>query len=78
MPARQVTTLAGAAAAREGALEVSGKAALQGFAAGKCPQEFLVAFSCKRRGVFPFCGAKRAAEIASRSHVGHLRARDDV
>ena len=31
----------------------------------KCPEEFLVAFSCKRRGVCPSCGAKRAAELAA-------------
>jgi hypothetical protein len=39
-----------------------------GFARGrcrKCPEEFLVAFSCKRRGVCPSCGAKRAAELAA-------------
>jgi hypothetical protein len=27
----------------------------------KCPQEFLVAFSCRGRGLCPSCGAKRAA-----------------
>ena len=27
----------------------------------KCPNEFLVAFSCKGRGLCPSCGAKRAA-----------------
>jgi hypothetical protein len=35
-----------------------------GFARVKCtlcPSEFLVAFSCKRRGLCPSCGAKRAA-----------------
>jgi hypothetical protein len=31
----------------------------------RCPEEFLVAFSCKRRGVCPSCGAKRAAELAA-------------
>jgi hypothetical protein len=31
----------------------------------KCPQEFLVAFSCKGRGLCPSCGAKRAAEVAA-------------
>ena len=31
----------------------------------KCPQEFLVAFSCKGRGLCPSCGAKRAAELAA-------------
>jgi ribosomal protein S27E len=31
----------------------------------KCPEEFLVAFSCKRRGVCPSCGAKRAAELVA-------------
>ena len=39
-----------------------------GFARGrcrKCPQEFLVAFSCKGRGLCPSCGAKRAAEVAA-------------
>jgi hypothetical protein len=30
-----------------------------------CPQEFLVAFSCKGRGLCPSCGAKRAAELAA-------------
>ena len=30
-----------------------------------CPEEFLVAFSCKGRGVCPSCGAKRAAELAA-------------
>ena len=40
----------------------------QGFArvrCRKCPEEFLVAFSCKRGGVCPSCGAKRAAELAA-------------
>jgi pimeloyl-ACP methyl ester carboxylesterase len=39
-----------------------------GFARVRCrrgPEEFLVAFSCKRRGVCPSCGAKRAAELAA-------------
>jgi hypothetical protein len=27
----------------------------------RCPNEFFVAFSCKRRGLCPSCGAKRAA-----------------
>jgi len=31
----------------------------------RCPEEFLVAFSCKGRGVCPSCGAKRAAELAA-------------
>ena len=31
----------------------------------KCPEEFLVAFSCKGRGLCPSCGAKRAAEVAA-------------
>jgi hypothetical protein len=31
----------------------------------KCPEEFLVAFSCKGRGLCPSCGAKRAAELAA-------------
>jgi putative transposase/transposase-like zinc-binding protein len=31
----------------------------------RCPEEFLVAFSCKRRGLCPSCGAKRAAEVAA-------------
>ena len=31
----------------------------------KCPQEFLVAFSCKGRGLCPSCGSKRAAELAA-------------
>ncbi len=31
----------------------------------RCPEEFLVAFSCKRRGVCPSCGAKHAAELAA-------------
>jgi hypothetical protein len=31
----------------------------------KCPQEFLVAFSCKGRGMCPSCGAKRAAELGA-------------
>jgi hypothetical protein len=31
----------------------------------KCPQEFLVAFSCRSRGLCPSCGAKRAAELAA-------------
>jgi len=31
----------------------------------KCPQEFLVAFSCKGRGLCPSCGAKRAAELVA-------------
>jgi hypothetical protein len=39
-----------------------------GFARVKCrtcPQEFLVAFSCKGRGLCPSCGAKRAAELGA-------------
>jgi hypothetical protein len=39
-----------------------------GFARVRCrkyPQEFLVAFSCKGRGLCPSCGAKRAAELAA-------------
>jgi hypothetical protein len=31
----------------------------------KCPKEFLVAFSCRGRGLCPSCGAKRAAEVAA-------------
>ena len=31
----------------------------------KCPEEFLVAFSCRGRGLCPSCGAKRAAELAA-------------
>ncbi len=31
----------------------------------KCPEEYLVAFSCKGRGLCPSCGAKRAAELAA-------------
>jgi hypothetical protein len=31
----------------------------------RCPQEFLVAFSCKGRGLCPSCGAKRAAELGA-------------
>ena len=31
----------------------------------KCPQEFLVAFSCKGRGLCPSCGAKRATELGA-------------
>jgi hypothetical protein len=31
----------------------------------RCPQEFLVAFSCRGRGLCPSCGAKRAAELAA-------------
>ena len=31
----------------------------------RCPQEFLVAFSRKGRGLCPSCGAKRAAELAA-------------
>ena len=31
----------------------------------RCPEEFLVALSCKRRGVCPSCGAKRAAELTA-------------
>ena len=31
----------------------------------KCPREFLVAFSCKGRGLCPSCGAKRAAELGA-------------
>ena len=30
----------------------------------KCPTEYLVAFSCKTRGLCPSCGAKRAALFA--------------
>jgi hypothetical protein len=33
--------------------------------ARRCPQEFLVAFSCRGRGLCPSCGAKRAAELAA-------------
>ena len=31
----------------------------------RCPQEILVAFSCRRRGLCPSCGAKRTAELAA-------------
>ena len=31
----------------------------------KCPEEYLVAFSGKGRGLCPSCGAKRAAELAA-------------
>jgi hypothetical protein len=31
----------------------------------ECPQEFLVAFLCKGRGLCPSCGAKRAAEFGA-------------
>lgn len=31
----------------------------------KCPEEFLVAFSCRGRGLCPSCGAKRAAELGA-------------
>ena len=39
----------------------------RGFARIRCPDcaaEFLLAFSCKGRGLCPSCGAKRAAEFA--------------
>ena len=39
-----------------------------GFARARCSgcgHEFLVAFSCKGRGVFPSCNAKRMAEAAA-------------
>ena len=32
---------------------------------GRCAEEFLVAFSCKERGLCPSCGAKRGAELAA-------------
>jgi hypothetical protein len=32
---------------------------------GTCAEEFLVAFSCKERGLCPSCGAKRGAELAA-------------
>jgi hypothetical protein len=32
---------------------------------GKCAEEFLLAFSCKQRGLCPSCGAKRGAEVAA-------------
>ena len=31
----------------------------------RCSEEFLVAFSCRGRGLCPSCGAKRAAELAA-------------
>jgi hypothetical protein len=31
----------------------------------RCPEELLVAFSCRGRGLCPSCGAKRAAELAA-------------
>jgi ribosomal protein S27E len=31
----------------------------------RCPEEFLVAFSCQGRGLCPSCGAQRAAELAA-------------
>ena len=31
----------------------------------RCPEEFLVAFSCRGRGLCPSCGAKRAAELGA-------------
>jgi hypothetical protein len=40
----------------------------RGFARVRCPEcatEFLLAFSCKGRGLCPSCGAKRAAEFAA-------------
>jgi hypothetical protein len=40
----------------------------RGFARLRCPvctAEYLLAFSCKGRGLFPSCGAKRAAEFAA-------------
>jgi hypothetical protein len=40
----------------------------RGFARLRCPDcaaEFLLAFSCKGRGLCPSCGAKRAAEFAA-------------
>ena len=40
----------------------------RGFARIRCPDcaaEFLLAFSCKGRGLCPSCGAKRAAEFAA-------------
>jgi len=40
----------------------------RGFARIRCPKcatEFLLAFSCKGRGLCPSCGAKRAAEFAA-------------
>lgn len=37
----------------------------------ECPNEFLVAFSCKGRGLCPSCGAKRAAIFSEllKSHI---------
>jgi hypothetical protein len=32
---------------------------------GQCAEEFLVAFSCKERGLCPSCGAKRGAELGA-------------
>jgi len=34
----------------------------------RCPNEFLVAFSCKGRGLCPSCGAKRAAIFSDMLH----------
>ncbi|EFG9844256.1 IS91 family transposase, partial [Shigella boydii] len=39
--------------------------AFYGFAAESCHAEHLVAFSCKRRGFCPSCGARRMAESAA-------------
>jgi transposase-like zinc-binding protein len=38
---------------------------------GECAHEKLVAFSCKRRGICPSCGARRMAETAAHL-VDHL------
>jgi len=54
----------------------------RGFARIRCPDcaaEFLLAFSCKGRGLCPSCGAKRAAEFAAFlqdevvADVGHVQ-----
>jgi hypothetical protein len=54
----------------------------RGFARIRCPDcaaEFLLAFSCKGRGLCPSCGAKRAAEFAAflkdevAADVGHAQ-----
>jgi len=43
----------------------------------RSPEEFLVAFSCRRRGLCPSVGAKRAAELAltapPSADVGQIR-----
>ena len=39
-----------------------------------CGHEKLVAFSCKRRGICPSCGARRMAEIVPRLRSARLSA----